>query len=66
MGLWTNKMVSSSPRSKRPFVARSKISAGSGRVWEGKWSQRVRGGRFRTAELDVAASRVAQGVHALD
>ena len=44
IGFRTSKMVSSSPRSKRPFAVRSVMSAVSGRVCEGMWLQRVRGG----------------------
>ena len=37
-------MASSSPCNRRPFEARSAISAVSGLVCEGKWSRRERGG----------------------
>ena len=41
------------------------MSAVSGRVCAGMLLQRVGGGGVRATELDVAASRVAQGVHGL-
>ena len=42
-GLQKSKKVSSFLWSKRPFVARSAMSAASSRVCEGMWSQRARG-----------------------
>ena len=44
IGFRTSRMVSSSPSNKRSLAARSVMSAISGLLSEGKWSQKERGG----------------------
>ena len=66
IGFRTSKVVSSSPCNRPPLAARSTISAISGLVCEGKWSQSERGGGVRVTEFDVASSGVAYGVQTLN
>ena len=56
--------MESSTRIGRPLAAWSAMSVVSVRVCHDKWSQKLREG-VRSTELNVAASRVAQGIHTL-
>ena len=59
MGFRASKVVSSSPCNRRLLAVRSTISAISGLVCKGKWSQSERREGVRVTEFDVAASGVA-------
>ena len=55
----TNRMVASSPSSKRPLAARSVMSVISGLLCEGKWLERELGGGVWATELYVTPGGVA-------